>query len=400
MNTQQIGTSRVATAIARMGWIFRPQPEQDHGIDGHIEIMSGNHAIGRLIAVQIKCGTSYFKESSADGVTFRCSLRKAKYWIDHTLPVLIVLVHPNDDRIIWQHASPDAFRPTGKDVKIFIPILQSLDHGAIDALESAATPLLADGTYSQSKISDLNLGQYRGFSLRIVIHGSPTRTNISVAARTAIADARRQDAKRSDINGRRPKEVDHILAFLFLTPQEERNNNWVCRCEWSREGSPAFSADAFKPNEHIGQRIVAHWAKGQKELATFIKDRTLSKFEFIEVALPLAKAAMQLEQSLAQARNRKLRDSTFTSMRSWSNDNRDAIRTLYNRINSLGFPPAEGEDLLNALDMLAGYLDNIPLIIDKKPGNEKAWLYALDIQVKAAAEQAEAVRVDMRRIQS
>ena len=55
-----------------LDWVFRSQITRDLGIDAHIEIITKkNEATGKIIAVQIKCGESFFSESNEDGYVFR-----------------------------------------------------------------------------------------------------------------------------------------------------------------------------------------------------------------------------------------------------------------------------------------------------------------------------------------
>lgn len=51
--TQQIVTTELES-------IFRERPTDDYGIDAQIEIVETGTATGRLLAVQIKSGLSYF----------------------------------------------------------------------------------------------------------------------------------------------------------------------------------------------------------------------------------------------------------------------------------------------------------------------------------------------------
>jgi hypothetical protein len=58
--TERIGINAVATAIARIGLIWRETSTGDVGIDGQVEYVSASgHATGRLISVQVKSGLSY-----------------------------------------------------------------------------------------------------------------------------------------------------------------------------------------------------------------------------------------------------------------------------------------------------------------------------------------------------
>jgi hypothetical protein len=68
-NTGRIGVYAVAAMIEKeLGWIFREQPTSDHGIDAQVEVVgSRSDVTGRLIALQIKSGKSYFRRASRVG---------------------------------------------------------------------------------------------------------------------------------------------------------------------------------------------------------------------------------------------------------------------------------------------------------------------------------------------
>ena len=55
------GLSIVTDAVlSKLCWLFREQTTSDVGIDGQLEVVESGTATGRLVASQIKCGSSYF----------------------------------------------------------------------------------------------------------------------------------------------------------------------------------------------------------------------------------------------------------------------------------------------------------------------------------------------------
>src|SRR4051812_9521326 len=60
---ERTGILAVARELNRLELIWRETPMSDVGIDGQIEFVDdAGNATGRLVAVQIKCGTSYFHD--------------------------------------------------------------------------------------------------------------------------------------------------------------------------------------------------------------------------------------------------------------------------------------------------------------------------------------------------
>ena len=126
--TDREGIHAVATIFTKMGWAFREQPTSDYGIDAQAEkINSDGKAGGKLIALQIKTGDSYFKKRGDDYV-FYGEGRHREYWINHSLPVFLILHDPKSGLTIWQKIE-ERLIEDGKDGRwaIGIPADQTLD---------------------------------------------------------------------------------------------------------------------------------------------------------------------------------------------------------------------------------------------------------------------------------
>ncbi|WP_281356977.1 DUF4365 domain-containing protein [Fodinicola acaciae] len=118
-------------------WIFREQQVRDQGIDGQVEVADEDRGTGRLIAVQIKSGPSYFVEVR-DGWAFYYSSRERQLWLGHALPVMVVMVDLENDAIYWQRISAETERKTPKGYAVTLPPNQILATAA-DAWRLAAS---------------------------------------------------------------------------------------------------------------------------------------------------------------------------------------------------------------------------------------------------------------------
>lgn len=95
INTEREGVSAVQSIVYReLKWFFREQTVDDYGIDAQIEVTNREHPTGKMIAVQIKSGASYFVSTTEDGSIFRFDEKHKKYWLGHALPVIVLLYHP------------------------------------------------------------------------------------------------------------------------------------------------------------------------------------------------------------------------------------------------------------------------------------------------------------------
>ncbi len=157
--TQQVERAGVSwiehLVVTELGWLFRQQETADFGIDAQLEIVDSetSKATGRLIGVQIKSGLSYFERPSEVGWWFACSVDHTSYWNGHSLPVVVMLYHPAEKMVYWQHVNDQTVQPTGKRSKIQIPRSQNLASHSAQALSSVArsvseVPALEDWAFT------------------------------------------------------------------------------------------------------------------------------------------------------------------------------------------------------------------------------------------------------------
>ena len=120
-------------------WIFRDVRKADLGIDAQIELVSPEkRGTGRLIAAQIKCGESFFTESTDTGFVFRGKSKHLRYWIEHSLPVLVIICGPNSGKCYWQEVSGANTEPLEKGWKLIIPCANVLGRDSAVALSQIA----------------------------------------------------------------------------------------------------------------------------------------------------------------------------------------------------------------------------------------------------------------------
>lgn len=120
--TARLGVNIVESIVTKVfRWIWREQPITDFGIDGHIEPTDQDkRPTGKLVAVQIKTGASYFR-GRGETIPFYVDEEHLKYWDRHILPVVIILHNPEDDQTLWQWADLSTARKARRGWCIDIP---------------------------------------------------------------------------------------------------------------------------------------------------------------------------------------------------------------------------------------------------------------------------------------
>ena len=125
-STERMGVLKCAVLFEENGFVFREQSIVDYGIDAIIESKEGNRPSGKMIAVQIKSGESYFKEIKDDYVIYRVDEKHKNYWINHSLPVIIVLYSPSRDECIWEIVNKQTLISSKKQWLVRIPNEQTI----------------------------------------------------------------------------------------------------------------------------------------------------------------------------------------------------------------------------------------------------------------------------------
>ncbi|WP_412148546.1 DUF4365 domain-containing protein [Curtobacterium flaccumfaciens] len=137
--TERIGVAEVERIInADLQWIFREQRGDDYGIDAHIEVVDSGEVTGRLIAAQIKSGSSYFHPTDG-GWWFYPDANDLQYWHEHALPVIVVCFNPETATAYWQVVDAPALRDTRTGgQKLFIPATRVLGSESAKELRQVA----------------------------------------------------------------------------------------------------------------------------------------------------------------------------------------------------------------------------------------------------------------------
>ncbi len=97
-----VGVSFVSGIVSRAGSIFTRYPgDTDLGIDGQIEIISNGTSTGLLVAVQIKCGSSYLALAKEPHFTVTAKREDLEYWAAFSIPVILVAFDPVSELSGW-----------------------------------------------------------------------------------------------------------------------------------------------------------------------------------------------------------------------------------------------------------------------------------------------------------
>jgi hypothetical protein len=133
--TDRIGVNLVESFFLQNGWIPRTILQSDVGLDMEVEISEDGMPTGQLLGIQIKTGKSYFNEVSDGSIIFRGSTTHLEYWLNHSLPILIILHNEATNQTIWQKITEKTIIRTSKSFKVSIPINNTLNVAVLNKLK-------------------------------------------------------------------------------------------------------------------------------------------------------------------------------------------------------------------------------------------------------------------------
>ncbi len=145
--TSDSGVNFVATVVNdELGWIFRKNNnETDYGIDGYIDVVTeGGEVTGQSFAVQIKSGSSFFKQKSSNGFVYRGESKHLSYYRNQQLPLLLIICSPTDNKCLFGMFDELAIESSGNGWKLNIKDSDVFGVQSKDALLNALPPLKDD----------------------------------------------------------------------------------------------------------------------------------------------------------------------------------------------------------------------------------------------------------------
>lgn len=164
--TGRSGETAVKGILENLDWGPVPVLEHDVGTDFFVQVRDTDlFELGLLLGVQVKSEKRYFgaaarkKALSLDQPGWQYAPRSqddVPYWLDHTVPHILVLYDRSRNEAYWVHVTPDVVSRDGKVAKVFVPASQRLGPESREALLRVATTKRPPSAWSGSMWDDLS----------------------------------------------------------------------------------------------------------------------------------------------------------------------------------------------------------------------------------------------------
>lgn len=386
--TGRIGVAGIQLLFERLGWIFREQPTEDYGIDAHVEVVENNTATGKLIALQIKSGKSWFKEKTSNGFVFRGKTEHLEYWQQHSLPVIIVLYQDDEQIAYWQVVNSSNIQKTDKAWKLTIPFEQKIDAISLGRIQEFSRKLTAANGYITLSLQDVSHGNAKRYSANILLTREYAKPDIVEISKKITAELRAREYYRNKQVKLRweGKEAQVISLFLYLSLDDVSSANWICRIQWiSKKLSSEFSPVKLE-GENIDDETVIDWNKSYRELANILDSYKSTKEAYLDamncilsIMKPIVDKAIQFTELFSKG---QLIEADYLDCMTQLEPE---VEKLYFQSTHIGSAPTECSDLSQRFQCLVAMAHNIVLPFSEKgleiwEGSNRSYLVAQAIK--------------------
>ena len=291
--TGRIGVNLIEGIVLNdLGWVFREQHVSDEGIDAQVETKVDDKTTGRLLALQIKTGPSYFTEPKDAGWLFRFGERQARLWLDHALPVILILIDAAQRVAYWQVVSPATVVSTGKKYKVHVPEANRVPM-ARDAWQHLASgiQLRAHERY------DAALAALPPGTARIIAKMHQTQSDNAAVLALHLAEGRRSPGAT-------------VSALVTAEPHwlpGEAGQGWVALAlyaaahEQLSQSADAFELAAAASEDNRGKRLAAagiNATRDDRDRAAALLDEAAA-FPEAEILVRIGRAILQHPRGIA-----------------------------------------------------------------------------------------------------
>ncbi|MBN3898913.1 MAG: DUF4365 domain-containing protein [Nostoc sp. NOS(2021)] len=363
-HTGRIGVAGTELIFNRLGWIFREQPIEDYGIDAHVEIVENDKATGKLIALQIKCGDSWFKETTENEIVFRGKAKHLEYWQQHSLPVLVILYNDQEGYAYWQVVNKNTVQKTVKDWKLLIPLEQKVDESSKTEIEKFSKKLTPASDYTILSLRDVSHGLAKRYSANILLSKEFTKSEITRIIKDVTTELiTRQYYRNKEAKQHWKGKNTHIIwLFLYLSLDDVSRTTWICRTQWiSKELPPEYSPMRLD-GELIDGEIIVDWNENYRDISTLLSSYEVTKEDYLDSMLDILELVKyvvdQISDLITQYDSGKLDESRYISLMVKLESE---LTKLYFEGTDVGTSPTECKDLSQQFQSLISIAHNIVL---------------------------------------
>lgn len=400
-----IGLYSIANIITKdFGWIFRPQPVRDKGIDAHVEINSTKHNGIGLIAIQIKSGLSYFKEKNENNYIFREDFRILDYWLNYPIPVLIMLHHPNET-IYWQVVNEQNITRLDKRWKMEIPFKNILTINNKENISDNCRFYVNKKNYSILETQDMSYILAKRYSLKVILNNNISKIEIQNLVIYLTEMQKSSEYYRSDLVKKvwDGKEASVVWIFIYSSYEDAKRNNWICMSQWISKSLESNASPGQIHGEKINSELVIEWSKNYNYLSEVYLNE-FNKENYLQISNRIIELAnnclKEIDVEFNKYINKEINENQFSKKLKLINIKIEELNSLQNRIDSQS-PSLECLELNHCLLTYICDIDNIKIVFNTQQAGKNTINnrdYLIKMYIKNAKQDYAKLKYELEKI--
>lgn len=342
--------------VSKFGQIFREQEQNDRGIDAHVELVepATQSATGEIVALQIKGGPSWLDEKTPTGFVYRGSSEHLEYWLNHRLPVFLVLVDTAQGKGYWQAICEQTVERLSKGWKVVVPFINELDSTFIYAARYRAGIEPAAASYTLLKLEDASQGMTKGYWAKLLVGHPTTRLRLEAVVRRATAEIKKETFHRTESLSERfgCKEADIVRLFIAGELADATHANYLCNSEWV---SPALASEnrIYRiGGMDLGDGLEVVWNTAYGHTGQFLKSSEIGKQTFLSQVRQIVAETERLISGTFGDGSRCIVDAETVRKAV------DAMRQIFLTATEVGLAPVECRDVAARFQDVMDFADN------------------------------------------
>jgi hypothetical protein len=118
------------------GLLFREQRSGDTGLNAHLEMTEDFPKTGKTIGLQVRSDENTHLEHSARGYICRGEMPHLVYWLQHAIPVAVMIHERKTGKILWEFVSAENIEIEGQEWELVVPFNQIYNAEAVAAISA------------------------------------------------------------------------------------------------------------------------------------------------------------------------------------------------------------------------------------------------------------------------
>lgn len=383
--------------ISMLGHQFREQPTNDVGIDAHVELVdiATNTATGQLIALQIKGGPSYLKERTDQGFTYRGNLAHLEYWLNHSLPVFLILVDTVQERAYWQEISDITVEKLDKGWKVTVPFTNVLDITFVNAAKLRAGLEANVFSYTRLSLEDTSTMDVKRYRAKLLMRQPLCRLRAEAIVRKATADLRKESYNLKGFKQRfGDQEASVISLFVAGDLHDTENINWYCRTMWVSKDLATSARPLKIGGEDLGDGLEVVWNMDYAKSAQFYRGLQIDKQSFLAhvhsftIAVDSIMKSVFGESAQINCRFAVLEQSALKA------------REMFLESGAVGLPPYECKDVAQRFQDVMAIADNAFIYATKvlTEVSNAGWQYLLEVELRNYRKNLDRLEYELEKV--